>query len=56
MAQLGLAYGAFDFAIDQSDTWWFFEVNPGGVYGWLEYHTSVPITATLVDLLAGGAR
>jgi ATP-grasp ribosomal peptide maturase len=56
MAQLGLAYGAFDFAIDQSDNWWFFEVNPGGVYGWLEYHTGVPITAALVDLLAGGAR
>jgi hypothetical protein len=32
------------------------EVNAGGVYGWLEYHTGVPITAALVDLLAGGAR
>lgn len=53
MSQLGLSYGAFDFAIDQSDTWWFFEVNPGGVYGWLEYHTGVPITAALADLLAG---
>ncbi len=54
--KVSFAYGAFDFAIDQSDNWWFFEVNPGGVYGWLEYHTGVPITAALVDLLAGGAR
>ncbi len=53
MAQLGLVYGAFYFAVDQSDRWWFFEVNPGGVYGWLEYHTGVPITAALADLLAG---
>lgn len=53
MTQLGLAYGAFDFAIDHDDTWWFFEVNPGGVYGWLEYHTGVPITAALAGLLAG---
>lgn len=52
--QLGLVYGAFDFAIDEAGAWWFFEINPGGVYGWLEYHTGVPITAALVDLLAKG--
>jgi hypothetical protein len=55
MVQLGLAYGAFDFAIDRGGKWWFFEINPGGVYGWLEYHTGVPITAALVDLLVNGA-
>lgn len=56
MTRLGLAYGAFDFAIDQNETWWFFEVNPGGVYGWLEYHTDAPITAALADLLEGATR
>ncbi|MGH3601587.1 MAG: ATP-grasp ribosomal peptide maturase [Pseudonocardiaceae bacterium] len=53
MTRLGLSYGAFDFGIDHDETWWFFEVNPGGVYGWLEYHTGVPVTSALAELLAG---
>ncbi len=54
MARLRLVHAAFDFAVDDVGTWWFFEVNPGGVYGWLEFHTGVPITDALVDVLVEG--
>lgn len=54
MARLGLVHAAFDFAVDSADNWWFLEANPGGVFGWLEHHTGVPITDALVDLLAKG--
>lgn len=55
MAELELVYGAFDFVITPDDRWVFLEVNPGGQYGWLEDVADVPLTATMVDLLAQGA-
>lgn len=55
MAELQLAYGAFDFIVTPEGQWVFLEVNPGGQYGWLEDVTSVPLTATLADFLAQGA-
>src|SRR5690606_29919546 len=39
----GLAYAAFDFAVDFDGRWWFLEANPGGQYGWLQAATGVPI-------------
>lgn len=58
MAELGLVYGALDLVIGcdkwGEDTVWLLECNPGGQYGFLEGMTGVPITRSLVDLLAGG--
>lgn len=55
MAEFRLAYSAFDFVIMPSGQWVLLESNPGGQYGWLETRTGVPLTDTLVDLLAAGA-
>jgi ATP-grasp ribosomal peptide maturase len=58
MAELGLVYGAFDLVIGGKDrgvdTVWLLECNPGGQYGFLEGMAGVPITRSLVDLLAHG--
>jgi glutathione synthase/RimK-type ligase-like ATP-grasp enzyme len=55
MDKLGLAYAAFDFAIDTDEHAWFLESNGSGQYGWLETQTGAPITAALADLLMEGA-
>lgn len=58
MAELGLVYGAFDLVIGSDDhneeTVWLLECNPGGQYGFLEATAGVPITSSLVELLARG--
>lgn len=51
---LGLAYAAFDFAVDFDGRWWFLEANPGGQYGWLQAATGVPISTAMADLLERG--
>jgi hypothetical protein len=35
-ARSRLAYGSFDFAVDNSGQWWFLEVNEGGQFLWLD--------------------
>jgi ATP-grasp ribosomal peptide maturase len=55
MAELELAYGAFDFVVTPEGQWIFLEVNPGGQYGWLEDVADLPLTETMTDLLAQGA-
>lgn len=52
MKGMGLRFGAFDFAVDTAGTWWFFEVNSSGQFGFVEDATGLPITAALADLLA----
>ncbi|MFC4610088.1 ATP-grasp ribosomal peptide maturase [Streptomyces maoxianensis] len=47
----GLAFGAFDFAIDRSGAWWFLECNPSGQWAWLEPETGLPMVAAMADLL-----
>lgn len=60
MAELGLAYGAFDLVIgpdpDQHghQVVSLLECNPGGQYGFLENMIGVPITRSLVTLVANG--
>jgi ATP-grasp ribosomal peptide maturase len=57
MAELGLVYGAFDLAVGRAgdeDVVSFLEINPGGQYGFLEVATGVPITDSLIRLLARG--
>lgn len=55
MATFGLAYAAFDFAIDAAERWFFLEANTAGQYGFLETNTGAPISASLGDLLARSA-
>jgi hypothetical protein len=55
MTAFGLAYAAFGFAIDATGKWFFLEANTAGQYGFLESNTGAPISASLADLLAGGA-
>jgi ATP-grasp ribosomal peptide maturase len=50
----GLAYAAFDFAVDRDGRWWFLEANPGGQYGWLQGATGLPISTAMADLLERG--
>lgn len=55
MAAFGLAYAAFDFAIEAAaEKWVFLEANTAGQYGFLETNTGAPISDALADLLAGG--
>ncbi|MGH3995295.1 MAG: hypothetical protein ACRDSN_22870, partial [Pseudonocardiaceae bacterium] len=60
LTELGLVYGAFDLVIGIDDRGedcvWLLECNPGGQYGFLEGMAGLPITRSLVDLLARGVR
>ncbi len=60
MAELGLVYGAFDLVVGSEEAGdgeivSFLEINPGGQYGFIEEATGVPITDSLVRLLARGS-
>jgi glutathione synthase/RimK-type ligase-like ATP-grasp enzyme len=54
--QAGLLYAAFDFIRESNGRWVFLEVNPSGQWGWIEQATGLPITQTIVDLLARPGR
>lgn len=56
MAELGLIYGAFDFVVGPDGGFTFLECNPGGQFGFLEGISGLPITETLVALLATGGN
>ena len=36
MSRLGIIFGAFDFAVDHQNHWYFFEVNEAGQFLWIE--------------------
>jgi hypothetical protein len=59
MAELGLIYGAFDLVIGTTSQGEqvvsFLECNPGGQYLFIEAKAGVPITDSLVALLACGS-
>ena len=60
MAEFGLVYGAFDLVLGPDpgnpsrQAVWLLECNPGGQYLFLEGMAGVPITTSLVRLLAAG--
>ncbi|MHA5051571.1 ATP-grasp ribosomal peptide maturase [Streptomyces sp. SD15] len=54
LADFGLRFGAFDFAVAADGTWWFLECNPNGQWAWLEAAAGLPITAAIADLLQNG--
>ncbi|MEU8526436.1 ATP-grasp ribosomal peptide maturase [Streptomyces sp. NPDC048629] len=51
LAQFGLVFGAFDFAVDTEGQWWFLECNPSGQWAWLQFETGLPMVAAMADLL-----
>ncbi|MCP9958475.1 ATP-grasp ribosomal peptide maturase [Streptomyces sudanensis] len=55
LADFGLDFGAFDFAVTADGTWWFLECNPNGQWAWLEDAAGLPITHAIADLLENGA-
>ncbi|KUO10863.1 hypothetical protein [Streptomyces sp. DSM 15324] len=55
LADFGLSFGAFDFAVTASGAWWFLECNPNGQWAWLEDAAGLPITHAIADLLENGA-
>ncbi|AJC58226.1 ATP-grasp ribosomal peptide maturase [Streptomyces sp. 769] len=51
LAHFRLVFGAFDFAVDREEQWWFLECNPSGQWAWLEPETGLPMIAAMADLL-----
>ncbi|MFC5744804.1 MvdC/MvdD family ATP grasp protein [Actinomadura rugatobispora] len=50
MRHFGLEYGAFDF-IDSSGGWVFLEINPTGMYGFVEIQSGLAITDAITERL-----
>ncbi|GAA0597456.1 ATP-grasp ribosomal peptide maturase [Kribbella sandramycini] len=51
MEELGLFYGALDFAVTPDGRWVFFEVNPNGQWHWLAGKADVPLVEAIADAL-----
>lgn len=51
---LGLNYGAIDMVLDKSGNFVFLELNPDGVYDWVETLTGLPITKAIAEWLCRG--
>ena len=49
--ELGLRYGAYDFRIDAGGRYWFFEVNPGGQFLFVEIATEQGVSGAIADAL-----
>lgn len=52
MKELGLVYGAFDFAVDAEGRCWFLELNANGQWYWIQKFTGLPIAKAIADFLA----
>ncbi len=50
-AELGLRYGAYDLRIDDAGTYWFFEVNSGGQYLFVEIGAGLQISREIARSL-----
>jgi glutathione synthase/RimK-type ligase-like ATP-grasp enzyme len=50
--EMGLNFGAFDFAVSRNGEWYFLECNPNGQWMWLEMLTGVPLVITFARHLA----
>src|SRR5262249_5565916 len=49
--RLGLCYGAIDMILTPDGRYVFLEINPQGVYHWIECFTGLPISEAICDLL-----
>jgi glutathione synthase/RimK-type ligase-like ATP-grasp enzyme len=52
--RLGLSYGAIDLIQKPDGDYVFLEINPSGMFGWIQHATRMPISIALADLLARG--
>lgn len=50
----GLQLASSDLVVDESGQAYFLDLNPGGAFLFVEYHTGYPITAHVAALLGGG--
>ncbi|MFJ5707590.1 ATP-grasp ribosomal peptide maturase [Streptomyces sp. NPDC093105] len=53
MDELGLFFGALDFAVTPDGRWVFFEVNPNGQWHWLAVKAEIPLVDAMADALQG---
>lgn len=56
MNRYGLEYGAFDFIATTDDVWTFLEINPTGMYGFVEIQSGLSITEAIADRLCEPVR
>lgn len=54
MSELGIVYGAIDLRRRADGEHFFLEVNPAGLWLFVEERTGLPISAAIADLLLGG--
>jgi hypothetical protein len=52
---LGLCFGAIDMILTPSGEYVFLEINPNGLWNWVESKTGLPIADAIAGLLAGKA-
>jgi glutathione synthase/RimK-type ligase-like ATP-grasp enzyme len=48
---LKLNFGAFDLIKDETETYYFIEVNSNGQYFWIELLTGAPLTDAMASLI-----
>ncbi|MDF0750154.1 hypothetical protein NLU14_07900 [Marinobacter sp. 71-i] len=51
-----LNFAAIDFVLDNSDRFWFLEINPNGQWAWIESLLGYPISNEIAELLASGGK
>jgi len=51
--QLGLNFGAYDFAYSKEGEYVFLEINPNGQWGFVEEKTGLPLSQAMAELLTG---
>ncbi|MFF4700943.1 ATP-grasp ribosomal peptide maturase [Streptomyces chattanoogensis] len=56
MDELGLFFGALDFAVTPDGRWKFLEINPNGQWHWLAVKAGVPLVEAMADALQGEAE
>jgi glutathione synthase/RimK-type ligase-like ATP-grasp enzyme len=54
LKEFGLQFGAIDMILTPKRDYYFLEINPNGQWAWIEEVSSLPMAATLIDLLTNG--
>lgn len=53
LRSMGLAYGAFDFAVDDASDWWFLECNQAGEFAFVDRPLGLGVADAISGWLAG---
>ncbi len=53
MEELGLFFGALDFAVTPDGQWKFLEINPNGQWHWIAVKAGIPLVEAMADALQG---